>query len=328
MQKISAALAAWFSRAEMLLVGPLPPDVRRSMHVDLRAACTSSLLAAVINFIPVILRRLGASDGQLVVYYAITGLGLITTGLGMWFMRRWGTTPVAVFSWLVGRGSFFFAMFASSAAGLISIVSVFWPLESWPGPAYVQTLQAIYPANQRERIMALVRVGLVATILVLTPVAGRILDRFGYRLLLPLASLSSIASSLMFYPLLRGIREPAAGPTTSAGPSWQPLLADRRMLLYLAGSLLFGLGVLISAPLFPGVQVDRLNLSYTAVGRLGFVQSLFWLLGYWFGGGCWISLAAFAACSLCLSSMPWSCCPTWWLLADGCCCPPLPLPGW
>jgi MFS family permease len=40
----------------------------------------------------------------------------------------------------------------------------------------------------------------------------------------------------------------------------------------------------MASPLFPIVQVDRLNLSYTVVGLLGFVQSLFWFLGYLFGG--------------------------------------------
>src|SRR6185503_8642302 len=56
------------------------------------------------------------------------------------------------------------------------------------------------------------------------------------------------------------------------------------MPLFLAGVLLFGLGLLISAPLFSAVQVDRLDLSYTQVAWLGLAQSVFWFLGYLFGG--------------------------------------------
>jgi MFS family permease len=291
MANILSWLRGWPARAEMLLVGPLPPGVRRSMYVDLRAACAACVFAATINFIPVILRRLGASDTLIAVYYAINSIGLITTTLGVWLMRRWGTIRVALFSWIVGRGSFLVAAFAPTAAALVAILSVFWLLESWPGPAYVQALQANYPASQRGRIMALVRVGLVAVILIVTPLAGWILDGLGHRFLLPLAALSGVASAVLFYPFLRSIPKqetklsaaPSAAPL-AAGSSWLPLLADRRMLLYLAGSLLFGLGVVISAPLFPSVQVDRLNLSYTVVGLLGFVQSFFWLLGYLFGG--------------------------------------------
>ncbi len=279
-----ASLTDWPARVETLLVGVLPRDVRRYMHTDLRAACTYSVLAAILTFIPIILRRLGGTDGQLALYYAISALGLLTTGLSMWLSRRLGMMRVAVASWIVGRGSFFLTALASTPAGLLAILAVFWLLESWPSPAYVHTLQAIYPASQRGRIIALVRVGLVAVILLFTPLAGWILDRFGYRLLLPLAGLSGIGATLIFYPVMRGVPEPAAAPTSRGAAPWQPLRTDRRLLFYLAGSLLFGLGILISAPLFPSVQVDRLNLSYTAVGLLGFVQSLFWLLGYLFGG--------------------------------------------
>ena len=56
------------------------------------------------------------------------------------------------------------------------------------------------------------------------------------------------------------------------------------MPLFLSGVFLFGLGLLISAPLFSAVQVDRLNLSYTQVAWLGLAQSVFWFLGYLFGG--------------------------------------------
>ena len=191
---------------------------------------------------------------------------------------------VAAASWIVGRSSFFLTVLASTPVGLLGILTVFWLLEGWPGPAYVHALQVIYPASQRGRIIGLVRVGLVSAILVITPIAGWILDRFGYRVLLPLAGLSGVASTLLFLPVMRTIPEPVTPPEKPGASPWGRLLADQAMLLYLGGSLLFGLGVLIAAPLFPSVQVDRLNLSYTTVGLLGFVQSLFWLLGYLFGG--------------------------------------------
>lgn len=56
------------------------------------------------------------------------------------------------------------------------------------------------------------------------------------------------------------------------------------MIYYLAGILLFGLATLISVPLYPAIQSDRLNLSYTTLGQLGFVQSLFWFIGCLIGG--------------------------------------------
>jgi MFS family permease len=56
------------------------------------------------------------------------------------------------------------------------------------------------------------------------------------------------------------------------------------MQLYMIGTMIFGMGAVIATTMYPIVQVDHLNLSYTVIGLLGLVQSTFWLLGYLFGG--------------------------------------------
>jgi MFS family permease len=283
MKKLSypARLQRYF---EMWLIGPLDPDVRRNMYVDVRAACTHSVMATIITFIPIILRRSGASTQQLAYYFAITALGLLTTGISVGLMRRWGMKRVALICWLLGRGVFLLTAIAFNATSLLVIFTIFWLLESWPSPAYVQTIQIIYPIHQRGRILAAVRVGLVALILIFTPLAGWILDHLGYRALLPLAGLSGIGSTLTFFSLMRKVPIAMAEPSHQARTSWHILRADRRMPYYLSGVFLFGLGALMASPLYPVIQVDRLNLSYTVVGIFVFVQSLFWFLGYLFGG--------------------------------------------
>ncbi len=271
-------------RFEMWLVGPLDESVRRSMYMDLRAACTHSVIATIITFIPIILRRSGASTQQVAYYFAITTLGLLTTNFSVWLMRRFGMKRVALVCWLLGRGSFLLTAFALNATSLLVIFTFFWLVESWPSPAYVQTIQAIYPIQQRGRILAAVRVGLVALILVFTPLAGWMLDHWGYRALLPFAGLSGIGSTLTFYNLMRNLPDTVTDHTRSTMSPIKIVRSDKRMPFYLSGVLLWGLGLLTASPLFPIVQVDQLNLSYTVVGLLGFSQSLFWFLGYLFGG--------------------------------------------
>ncbi len=271
-------------RVEMWLVGPLDPVVRHNMYVDVRAACTHSVMATIITFLPIVLRRSGASTEQVAYYFAITTLGLLTTNVSMWLMRRFGMKPVILICWLVGRGSFLLTAFAFNATSLLAIFTLFWLLETWPSPAYVQTIQIIYPIEQRGRILAAVRVGLVALSLGLTPLAGWILDHWGYRVLLPFAGISGIGSSLIFYSLMRKIPNTMTESTSHVISPMQILKSDSRMRFYLAGLFLFGLGALMAAPLFPIIQADRLNLSYSVIGLLGFVQSLFWFLGYLFGG--------------------------------------------
>jgi len=281
---IFSFFASLLTHIELWLVGPLDPDVRHTMHVDMRAACIHSIMATTVTFIPIILRRSGASTTQVAYYFAITALGLLTTNVSMWLIRRWGAKPVSLLCWLLGRGSFLLTAIAFNATSLLVIFTFFWLLEAWPTPAYVQTIQAIYPIQQRGRILAAVRVGFVALILILTPLAGWVLDRWGYRALLPWAGLSGIGSTLIFFSLMRKIPDTLIEPSRSSLSSIHILRTDRRMPYYLGGVFLFGLGALMASPLFPVIQVDRLNLSYTVIGLLGFVQSLFWFLGYLFGG--------------------------------------------
>jgi len=277
-------LARLKMRLEMWLVGPLAPDVQHKMYVDVRAACTHSVMATIITFIPIILRRSGASTGEVAYYFAITTLGLLTTNISLYLMRRFGMKRVALTCWLLGRGSFLLTAFASNARGLLLIFTLFWLLESWPSPAYVQTIQTIYPIQQRGRILAAVRVGLVTLILVFTPFAGWILDQWGFRALLPLAGLSGIGSSLTFYKLMKEMPDTLAVNSVRKSSAMEILRTDARMPFYLGGLFLFGIGTLMASPLIPVIQVDRLNLSYTTIGLFGFVQSSLWFLGYLFGG--------------------------------------------
>jgi MFS family permease len=191
---------------------------------------------------------------------------------------------VAVFGWLVGRGALLLTALAASVPGLLIIITVFWILDSWASPAYIQAIQHLYPARQRARVISMTRLWMVGGILIATPLAGWVLDHWGFRALLPLAGVSAVVSALIFWPLLRGVPDipPATSPTATS--PWHMIRADGRLGLYLAGTLLFGLSSVISNPIYPAIQVDRLNLSYTAVGLLGLVQSAAWFITYLFLG--------------------------------------------
>ncbi|MEI7845483.1 MAG: MFS transporter [Chloroflexota bacterium] len=269
---------------EMWLVGILAVDVSKAMYTDLSAALTMSLLSTIVTFIPIILRRSGASTQQVAYYFAITTLGLLTTNVSLWLMRRFGMKRVALICWLVGRGAFLLTAFAYNATSLLVIFTLFWMMEAWPSPAYFQMIQIIYPIQQRGRILAAVRVGFVALILVLTPLAGWMLDHWGYRALLPLGGVSGLCATLIFNTLMRKMPDKLSESTHKGISARTILKTDRRMRFYLGATFLFGLGSLMAAPLYSIIQVDLLNLSYTAIGLFGFVQSAFWFLGYLFGG--------------------------------------------
>ena len=122
---LSSFLTRLQLRLEMWLVGPLDPQVRQDMYVDVRAACTHSVIATILTFIPIILRRSGATTQQIAYYFAITALGLLTTNISVWLMRRWGMKRVALVCWLLGRGSLLFTALAFNATSLLIILTFF-----------------------------------------------------------------------------------------------------------------------------------------------------------------------------------------------------------
>jgi predicted MFS family arabinose efflux permease len=283
-------------RLERAATGAFPVDVRRNLRVEAIAAIAYGIFyAAAISFMPVVLRRLGASSGLLAVYTAQTYLGSILSTLGVLLMRRRRPLTFATICWLSARGLMLFTALIAGAGWLLALTALFWLLESFPAPAYALVIQAIYPVAYRGRALGIVRIGMVLAMLIATPLAGMALDAAGHRVLFPLAGAFGVASALLFTRLRVDESALPPQPLRSLRGIWAILGQNRRFALYLFGFSLYGIGFLMGFPFFAIVQVDRLQLPYTAIGYLGLVQSFFWLVGnmYWGRlvdryGGMWV----------------------------------------
>lgn len=171
-------------------------------------------------------------------------------------------------------------------------------------------MQAIFLANMRGRVMSFVRVGLSVSNLAMTPLAGWLLDTAGHQVLYPLASVCAVVATLLFMRLRFNDEDVPLNPASSAASLWRLVRGDARFAVYLSGLTLFGLGFLSGTALQALVQVDRLKLSYIALGRLidrvGGVQTLRWIflvgsavpMSYIFVTSGWMLAPAFAAIGL------------------------------
>ncbi len=271
---------AWLQGVGTRLAGPLPASTRQTARIDLAHASLYGVLAATLTFIAVILRRLGATPEQVAAYYSLSYLGLVSAGVSMGLMRRFGMQRFAVTCWLISRSAFILAALATNATALLALTVVFWLLDGWTGPAYTQTIRSVYPDEQRGRIISTVRLGTATVALIFTPLAGWILDNLGYQVLLPMGGLAGVAAALVFARVMRRAGDGLAPPSPEKRSALRLLRANPRFTIYLCSMLLFGLAGLIPSSLYPIVQVDYLNLSYTEVGLLGLAQSLAWLTGY------------------------------------------------
>jgi MFS family permease len=259
--------------------------VRFNQYADMVAAMVFGPFVAGLGFISVVLRNLGASPEWLALYSAQPFIGNLLAPFTVVFMpRQKGLRLYAVMLWAISRGSFLLFAFANSWQAIMAVTFLFWILEAVPGPAYVRIMQLVFPAKVRGQVMANVRVGMALLSLVVTPVAGVLLDGIGPQAFFPLTSLFALGTVALFSRLRVDESElPAAAPR-SAGQVWQVLGRDRRFATYLVGMVFFGLGYLSGGALQPLVQVDQLGLSYTEVGALSTVNSVFFFIGYLFFG--------------------------------------------
>lgn len=272
-------------RLERALMGSFPEEVRRNAWIETIASVAYGIFYAIaISFMPVVLRRLGAEPSLLALYSSQTYIGSILSTLSVLMMRRRRPLTFALICWLVGRGLLIWTFLITDAAWLLALMAVFWLLEGLPAPAYARIIQSIYPVMYRGRALAVVRIGMVLAILIATPLAGMALDWTSYRIVFPIAALFAIASSLLFTRLRLGEGGQPPPETRSLRQIWSILGQNRRFALYMLGFTIYGLGFLMGLPLFTLVQVDRLGLSYTAIGYLGLAQSAVWLVGYIYWG--------------------------------------------
>ena len=280
----------------------LHPTVRYNVFTELWGSVAYGVFwAAALQFVPVVLRRMGAGPDVIAFYTAQSYLGAILTSLSIVMMRGRRTKNFAVWCWMVGRSTYFAFAIINQVYWLMAVMAIFWLLEQFPSPAYTRIVQGIYPVEVRGKAMSLVRLGMTASIVLVTPLAGWALDHVGHQVLFPLAAIFGILSTWMFNRLDidEGILPPRQ--TRSIGSLWGVVLSNRNFAIHLVGLTLFGFGALIGIAFYTIVQVDRLQMSYTELAMLSTVQSVTWLLGFVFWGrvvdqrgGIWVMRVNFA----------------------------------
>lgn len=269
------------AQMEARLAGALAKEVQRNMHIEVLSSVAYGIFyACVIPFIPVVLRRAGASADLIALYASLQFLGSITTSLSLVLMRRRRTFTVIITCWLLARALFLTTAIVQGSVPLIVLGSLYWLLEGFVIPGYTRVVQKLYPDAVRGKVMSTVRMGQVTAILLVTPLAGWALDHVGYRTLFPVASLVGIASVFIFMRM-RVEEGPLPPRQTKALTELVDIVRqDRRFGLYLLSFALMGVGTMLSWPLYPLVQVDRLQLTYSQIGLLGLVESCMWLVSY------------------------------------------------
>jgi predicted MFS family arabinose efflux permease len=273
------ALNIALERAGRMLTGPLALNTRHNVHVELISSIVYGPFYAALLFIPVVLRRLGATPDLVALYQSQTYLGLFLAAFSVMVIPRRHVLLFLAVVWSLGRGIFLLTGLTTDAAGLLALAAVFWFSDGFPGAAYTDVVRRTYPSDVRGRALSVVRLGMVLAMLAFTPIVGWVLDTAGYQVVFPLASAFGIVSAWLFTRLKPSADMGATAAVRSVGNVWRVLRSDRRFGAYLVAIVFFGLGGLVGIAFYPAVIVDRLHLSYAEVSWLGFAQTLAWVLG-------------------------------------------------
>ena len=177
----------------------VPTVVRRNLTFDfITAVLYGVFLAGIINFVPVVARRLGASPFLLSLIVAAPAAGNLIAVLSAHYLQQRRKLPVMVAAWSIGRGLFLLMPFVAAPIPFVLIVVAHWLIVALPVTGYVEIMRVVYPDAIRGRAMAFVRVGFTVCATVMTPLFGQWLDLSGYQVLFPIAALFGILTGSAF----------------------------------------------------------------------------------------------------------------------------------
>lgn len=260
----------------------LPPEDRRAYMLDAVAAAFYGVFIGICNpFVPVILKRLGASPFEMGLSLAAPFLAMV---IGFPLYRFMGgfraldlVTVPTFFSRLVVLG---IGLASTPRAILTAFVAVQF-VESLGMSAWTRVLKEIYSPRGRSPAMGFVRFFLGGAMILATAVGGVLMDRGHTFLPFLVAGLSGSISSLIFSRVLPRDRSPVFSLSAIATRDIVRTLSTSEAFFWLNVTVLFyGFGNLLVLGTLPTMLVERFQISNTALGYLNGLTNVLQTAGY------------------------------------------------
>ena len=257
----------------------LAPDVRRNF----RATLTHWILAGVFvgsvgSYMAVVVRRIGGDEFTVALTVSVQFIGGILAIAGPYLFRGVQPARAVAALWTIGRLVLVAALFIDDAGPFLVMLLV-WSIVAMMGvPLYVGVTQAAFPARLRGRFIGAGQAAMAVVVLLVSPVAGRLMDAVGYGPVFAGGAIVGAAGALALFRIRARPRTPTVRP-----PPWRMFrqtLANRRFRSYTASSNVALFGDLLIQPTIAVVLVDTFDASFTIVGVLALVQSVTWAAGY------------------------------------------------
>jgi len=272
----------------MLLDKKIHPSLQKIYSYDSLSAILFGLFnALVINFVPVLMRKNGATD-------FVMGLISISQTAGSFLIFLWLNLALKSekFRFIgitkaIGRAILFLPLFTKNPLFYAIAIFIYYIFEQGSSSTYVSVMNDIYPHQYRGFTMGMVRIeGSVAIILV-SLIAGRMFDLYDFRILFSIGITLGILSAYTFYRI-KNITTINSIPRTKGKFKLSGLITllkkDKLIVKYFSIFFMLGFGNLINAAVYPIFLVDILHISNTLFGIALSLQNIALIFGFYLWG--------------------------------------------
>lgn len=261
----------------------LVPSVAQDAYIkDSTAAMLGAVMTGLtVPFVPVVARLvLHASPMQLSIITMAPVMGYILSIFAAHSIEGRPKKPVVVWSNILASSLLMLMIFARTSVVYVTIIAAFWLIMTLCGPAYSAVMNEIYPTYCRAKVIGYVRTGQVIIGLIVTALAGPILNNHSiYRIVFAVAGIFGMAAGICFsfiksdnrsgdrtVPLWQFIRNAVGTLRENPGYGW-----------FCLGIFISGGANLLATPIFILYQVDKLHVDmvwsgwYTIIAQIAAV---------------------------------------------------------
>lgn len=256
----------------------VPVSIKQQYRYDsLSGIFFAVYMVMIFPFINVTAVRMGATPFIISFIVSAPFVGQLFSLLWVGWMKDKKKQPIVVYTGIISRSMFFLMFFITNPVYFSIFILIQSVIASGAFPAYAEVMKRIYPDEYRGRAMGFVRIEVQFIALTLAVLAGKLMDIYGYSIILPLGGLFGAISSFTFSKIK--VNEVLSNDNVNKSN----IYFDKYYIMFLCSIAFWDVGNLLSSPVYPIFMVNKLNITNYQIGILNLFQSIFSLIGfnYW-----------------------------------------------
>ena len=259
--------------------------VRGNFRIDSFSGVMAGVyLGVIVAFLPVVIRRMGGSTGDVALVVAGPFIGHLFSPVFGYLLARFRPVRITAVTATLSRSIFLVGVLIAATPFALAFVSVtMWVIAVANMASYATLMQGIYPDSERGSAMGRVRIGASIASIASATLAGLFIDNVPATVVFAVATLVSLPGAIAFGRIRHDppdIRPVRYRPSRIARDVWR----DHRYRRLLLSFTIFGFGNLMNAALYPILLVDHFNAPNSFVGFMTALQAGSAVVAYYLWG--------------------------------------------